>query len=65
MPADNNTRVVAARLDAELATRLERVAAADQRTLNNAIRILITRGLPEYEREVLGNAAPKPEEVAA
>lgn len=60
MPADNNTRVVSARLDETLVERLERVAKADQRSMGNIMRLMILRVLPEFEREVLGSAAPTP-----
>lgn len=73
MAADTNnqvraeSKVVALRLDGEIAGRVERAASADQRAVGNALRLLITRALPEYEREVLGAAAipqPTTDEVA-
>jgi hypothetical protein len=70
MPAEPNnqpkveSRVVSLRLDGDIAGRVERAAAEDQRSVGNALRLLIVRALPEYEREVLGAPAPTPEEVA-
>lgn len=58
MTTDTHSRVVAARLDSDLVERLERVAAADHRSLGNTIRVIIMRGLPSLEREVLGDARP-------
>jgi len=62
----NNSKVVSLRLDGELAERVERAASEDQRSVGNALRLLITRALPEYEREVLGTTpTPTTEEVAS
>lgn len=40
-----------------MAERVERAAEADQRTIGNAVRLLVIRGLGEYEREVMGAAS--------
>lgn len=55
--SDTQSRVVALRLEQSLAERVERAAEADQRTIGNAVRLLVIRGLGEYEREVMGAAS--------
>lgn len=54
---------VGARVAPGIFKRIQRVAAVDRRTSSNVVEILIERGLPEIEREVLGGAAPAPREA--
>lgn len=62
---NNQSKVVALRLDSDLAARVEKAASEDQRTVGNALRLLITRALPDYEKEVLGGTPQPTEEVAS
>lgn len=52
---------VGARVSRSLDERLERLAKADHRTKGNLIELLMLRGLPEMEVEVLGESQEAPE----
>lgn len=62
----DSTRVISTRLNSALIQKLESLSKQDQRSVANTVALLIVRALPEYEREVLGRAAPaeRAEEVA-